>query len=558
LRVSLEPSQIQEFVLADNRTWYIEWTGANGWEWYGWLQPQTSINYTPYGLRELELQFSDNLGALQTTPDTVLDSVFIELQTLGEMAERQLSYTDIALPVTISTSVRHVGEIYLNADGTVYLEQSMALDYLGQLPQMAYDLLSKICRQLQCVVYQNAGNWVIENWIDKALAGYPNDLLDNFLIADRGLNIRFESPLSKVTARSYHYSIRHTQKNRDFGDYVPSGPNKGFTFWEQQGTLATEMFDLITISGKNYFEVLGNYVSSNANSTDFYVNEGGTVTEGEAVRVFLQWEITDGGAGTVNPRVAINLDASGTPWWLQASGEWTQTAGPIILDNESDINAILNISTIAPASGTMIIRIYRPDVPSLGTTYNSGTTYIRFAFADVLASKTSNETDYKLFKSVGIKANQGLRPNEEFETIGLNFDTEFSPNGANFFQYDEYVSFLYDSSGARLSSGFISDYDTEERGLTIFAANTYMRLFAKPQLYAEIELYGKALNVGDIYTLNVPGLPADLPFVVVAYDWDVQSDRYSALMAYISYDPTDTITMQRYWLQQNQDDPDGK
>jgi hypothetical protein len=95
-------------------------------------------------------------------------------------------------------------------------------------------------------------------------------------------------------------------------------------------------------------------------------------------------------------------------------------------------------------------------------------------------------------------------------------------------------------------------------GPTEFAANTYMRLFAKPQLYAEIELYGKALNVGDIYTLNVPGLPSDLPFVVVAYDWDVQSDRYSALMAYISYDPTDTITMQRYWLQQNQDDPDGK
>jgi hypothetical protein len=111
LRVSLEPSQIQEFVLADNRTWYIEWTGANGWEWYGWLQPQTSINYTPYGLRELELQFSDNLGALQTAPDTILQNSFVYLQTIQEMIERQLSYTDVNLPVTISTSVRHANSV---------------------------------------------------------------------------------------------------------------------------------------------------------------------------------------------------------------------------------------------------------------------------------------------------------------------------------------------------------------------------------------------------------------------------------------------------------------
>lgn len=556
LRVSLEPSQIQEFVLSDNRTWYIEWTATNGWEWYGWLQPQTSINYNPFGLRELELQFTDNLGALQTSPDNVLDSVFIELQTIGEMITRQLSYTDISLPVTFSTSVRHADEIYDYANDTVYLEQSMALDYLGQQPQMAYDLLTKLCRQLHCTTYQKAGNWVVENWIDKAAAGYPNDILDNYSIVDRSLNVRFESPLSRVTARSYHYSIRHTQQNRSFSDWVPSGPNKGFTFWEQFGTLATEIFDLYQSGGKNYFAVQGNYVSSNANSADYYANDGGAVTAGESVRVFLQWELTPGGAGTVNPRVAINLDASGTPWWLQASGEWTQTAGPVILADETEINGILNFATLAPASGTLIIRIYRPDVPSLGTTYNSGTSYIRFAFADALASKTANETDYKLFKSVGIKDNQGLRPNEKFDTIGLNFDTEFSPNGANFFQYDEYISFLYDSAGNRLDSGFISDYDSTQRGMTIFAANTYMRLFAKPQLYAEVELYGKALNVGDIYTLNIPGLPADLPFVVVAYDWDVQGDRYSALLAYISYDPTDTIGMQRYWLQQNQDDPD--
>ena len=560
LRVSLEPSQIQEFVLADNRTWYIEWTGANGWEWYGWLQPQTSINYTPYGLRELELQFSDNLGALQTAPDTILQNSFVYLQTIQEMIERQLSYTDVNLPVTISTSVRHANSVYDYIYNGTYLEAVMCNDFLGEEPQMAYDLLSKFLRLLQCSVYQKAGNWVVENFIDKTLAGYPNDVLDLFEVADRGINIRFESPLSKVVARSYHYQIRHSISNRDFAIYVPSGPNKGFLDWEQDPPPGDEIFSLFQSGGINFFGVLGNYVAGNAASHGLYQSTSfAQISEGDPLKLYLNYNNTFSGLGTVNPRIALRFEVGVDIYYLNTLNEWQLTGTPIILKGDAEILNAKSITTLAPGDGVANIEIYRPEVPALGTTYNSSTSYIRYSYADFGVGKVVNETDYKVFKSVGTKANAGLRPNEEFETIGLAYDREFYPQ-ANSLLFSNYISLFYDEAGDRLAGNFISDYmpTSQPWGPTEFAANTYMRLFAKPQLYAEIELYGKALNVGDIYTLNVPGLPADLPFVVVAYDWDVQSDRYSALMAYISYDPTDTITMQRYWLQQNQDDPDGK
>lgn len=553
VRLSLQPLQIAEFVLSNNRTWYIELTGDNGFEWYGWMQPQNSMNYNPYGLRELELQFSDNLGALQNTPDTIMDSFLIELQPFTDMIERNIGYTDIALPVTISTSVRHADFAPETANDTAHLEQAMTLDVNGQEQQPAYDILSKMLRMLHCIVYQKGGNWVVENLIDKTLASYPTDLLADYKIAGRGLNVRFESPLSKTTGRSYHYQIRHTQRNRDFADYIPSGPNKGFAFWEQVGFLATEMFSLLTISGKNYYNVLGNYVASNTNSADYYVNDGGTVTEGESIRVFLNYEPTPGLGFDVDARVAIVVTDSGsTEYWLRNDAVWDTT--PFILTGDTQITAILNTPLPAPVNGTINIRIYRPLVSSLGTTYNSSTAYIRFGFADVLASKVSENTDLKLFKSIATKDNRGMREAEKFETIGLQFDTEFSPNEASFWQFQDYISFIYDSTGTRLDSKFISDYDAEERSLTQFATNTAMRLLAKTQVIIEADLYGQDLNIGDIYTVNIPGLPANLPCVVIAYDFDIKNDRYNTVLAYISYDDIDTIDQERFWLQQNQDE----
>lgn len=553
LNISLEPSQIQEFVLADNRTWYIEWTSASGWEWYGWMQPQPSVNYNPYGLRELSLQFSDNLGSLQNTPDNVMDSAFVELQPFSEMIERELGLTDISLPVTISTSVRHLDYPYETGEETAHLEQSMTLDFNGQQPQKAYDILSKLLRMLHCFVFQYGGQWVVTNPIDNYLAGYIDNLFTAFQIADRGLNVRFEAPLSKTTSRGYHYQIRHTQQNRDFHLWVPSGPNKGFTNWEQVGTLATEMFDLTTISGKNYFKILGNYVVGTPDSTDYYMNDGGSVSQGEMIRVYLNYEYTF--AGAVDARVAIINDVSGTIYYLTTAATWTTSL--TILTGDADINAILNLPIPADDSGNISIRIYRPAVASLPGTYNPTTSYMRFAYAEVLASKTAEPTDLKLFKSIGLLDNRGLREDEKFETMGLQYDREFSPNGSTFWQYSQYVSFIFDSTGSRLDSKFISDYDSDERALTEFAVNTFMRLFAKTQIYIEVELYGKALRIGDIYTADIPGLPSGLSFIVVAYEWNVQADRYSATLAYIEYDTVDTIGMQRFWLQQSQEDTDG-
>lgn len=553
LTLSLEPSQIEEFVLAGNRDWYIEVAGDNGFEWYGWMQPQTSMNYNPYGLREITLQFSDNLGALQNTPDNIMNDFLIELQPLTNMIERQLSYTDIALPVTISTSVRHTDFSPETANDTIYLEQGLTLDYNGQEPQPAYDLLSKMLRLLHCIVYQKAGEWVVENLIDKSLELYPDSLLDTFSILNRSMNIRFDAPLSKSVARSYHYQIRHTQQNRDFSSWIPSGPNNGFTFWEQFGTLATEMFDLLELNGKNYFEVLGNYVSTNADSADYYANDGGSVKEGEIVIIFLNYEYTPSLGFDVDARVAITVvDSGSTVHWLRADAVWDTT--PYILTGDTEINDILNLSIPAPVDGTAVIRIYRPLVPSLGTTYNSGTTYVRFAYAEILASNVAENEDLKLFKSVARKDNRGLKELQEFDTIGLQFDTEFSPNGADFWQFDKYISFTYDSTGTRLDSKFFSDYDAEERSITQFANNANMRLLGKPQIYIELTLYGNGLNVGDIYTINVPGLPEGLIFVVLAYDHDLKNDTYNAILAYISYDETDTIDMFRHWLLQIQDD----
>lgn len=558
LRISLTPTQIAEFILADNRTWYIIVTGTNGYEWQGWYQAQTSANYSPYGLREFEMQFSDNLGALQNTPDNVVDSAFVEKQSFATMIERLLSYTDIALPITYNTSITHTDFSTDAVQDIAYLEQSMTLDFNGQQPQPAYDVLSKILRMMQCVVYQKGGNWVIENLIDKADAGTPPDLLTGYQVLGRGLNVRFQSPLSKVTGRSYHYQIRHTQANRDFELYVPSGPNKGFTDWEQFGLLGNEMFSQTIISGKSWFQVRGNFTTSDPDSADYYENTGGPVAEGEAVRLYLTYEYTPGLGFQVDARIAVKLDAGGTPWYLRGDGVWVNTATPIIVTGDTDINNIRNIATIAPINGTITIRIYRPSIPTLPSTYNPTTTYMRFAYAEVLASKVSNPTDYKMFKSVGLKDNKGLRESEFFDTIGLQFDTEFAPNGASFFSYDDFVSFIYDNTGARLNSKFYSDYDATERSLTQFATNAYMRLFAKPQLFIEADLYGKDLNIGDVFLIDVPGFASALKFVCIAFDWSIKQDRYSALFAYIEYDNTDTITQRRYWLQQNQDDPDNK
>ena len=145
---------------------------------------------------------------------------------------------------------------------------------------------------------------------------------------------------------------------------------------------------------------------------------------------------------------------------------------------------------------------------------------------------------------------------ETFETIGLQYDTEFSPNEAAFFEFNDYISFIFDEDGNRLDSKFFSDYEPNEKSLTQFASNTYMRLFAKTQIFVEVDLQGKDLKVGDIYSLDIPGFATPYKFVCVAYDWDIKNDFYSAIFAYIDYDAVDTITQNRFWIQQNQDDPE--
>jgi len=557
LKISLQPSEIAEFVLSENRDWFIIVTGSGGFEWRGWYQPQTSVTYSPYGLREIVLQFSDNLGALQNTPDNILAQFFIEKQSFETMVTRLLGYTDISLPIVYDNSITHTDFSTLPVQEIAYLDQTMTLDILGQLPQSAYDILSKLLRMMQSVLYQKNGNWVIENWIDKKDATTPVDLLADYKVVGRGLNIRFESPLSKTTGKSHHYQIRHTQQNRDFSSYIPSGPNKGFEAWEQFGLLGHEMFDLITISGKNWFKVIGNYVSTIQDSRDYYENLGGNVTQGENVVVYFNYEYTPSLGFDVNAQFAVLLSetGTGTPYYLRDDLIWDQTATPFLISGDTAISGVVNVATVAPVSGVLTLRVYRPDVPSLGSTYNFTNTYVRVAYAEVLASKVSNPVDYKLFKSVATKQRKGLRNSESFETIGLQYDTEFSPNEAAFFEFDDFISFIYDNAGLRINSKFYSGYEPNEKSLTQFATNTYMRLFAKTQIFVEAELYGKGLNVGDIYSLDIPGFSTPYVFVCVAFDWDVKSDFYSAIFAYIDYDATDTITQSRFWIQQNQDDP---
>ena len=244
------------------------------------------------------------------------------------------------------------------------------------------------------------------------------------------------------------------------------------------------------------------------------------------------------------------------PYYLRNDLVWDQTSTPYIITGDIDIQTVINVATVAPVSGVLTFCIYRPDVPSLGSTYNTTSTFMRLAYAEVLASKVSNPTDYKLFKSVATKPRKGLRNAETFETIGLQYDTEFSPNEASFFEFDDFISFIYNNAGLRLNSKFYSDYEPNEKSLTQFATNTYMRLFAKTQIFIEVDLYGKSLYVGDIYTLDIPGFVTPYTFVCVAYDYDIKNDLYSAIFAYIDYDTVDTITQNRYWIQQNQDDPE--
>ena len=556
LKISLPPSQIAEFVLSENRDWFIIVTGSGGFEWKGWYQPQTSVTYSPYGLREIVLQFSDNLGALQNAPDNILAQFFVELQSFEKMITRLLGYTDISLPIVYSNSITHTDFSTLPVQEIAHLEQAMTLDFNGQQPQSAYDLLSKMLRMMQSVVYQKDGYWVIENLIDKKDAATPIDLLTDYDVIGRGLTVRFESPLSKATAKSHHYQIRHTQQNRDFSGYISSGPNKGFIDWEQFGLLGNEMFDLITISGKIWFKVLGNYVISNTDSRDYYENSGGNVTAGENMVVYFNYEYTPGLGFDVNAQIAIKVDAGGTPYYLRDDLVWEQTATPFLISGDAAISGVVNVATVAPISGVVTFRIYRPDVPSLGSTYQPANTFMRVAYAEVLASKVSNPVDYKLFKSVATKPRKGLRNSETFETIGLQYDTEFSPNEAAFFEFNDYISFIFDEDGNRLDSKFYSGYEPNEKSLTQFASNTYMRLFAKTQIFVEVDLQGKALKVGDIYSLDIPGFATPYTFVCVAYDWDIKNDFYSAIFAYIDYDAVDTITQNRFWIQQNQDDPE--
>jgi len=553
--ISLQPAQIAEFVLADNKTWFIEVTGANGFEWYGWLQPQTSANYTPFGLRELTLQFSDNLGSLQNSPDNVFQDAFIALQPIKTMIERQVSYTNITLPFVYNTSVRLHGQAVPIHEYT-YLEQIMCLDLNGVEPQMAYTLLSKELRLMQSTIYQKGGNWVIDNFIDKSLALYPASLLSNFEILSRGLNVRFESPLSKATGKSFHYNTRHAIKNRDFTQYVSVGPNQGFIDWEQFGTLATAIYSQVIIAGISYFGVLGNYVGSVANSTDTYEQTGITVAASSQMKLFLNYNNTFSGVGLVNARISLKFQSGANVYYLNTENEWILTGTPIVLIGETEINYITSRTSLAPAEGEVTIVIYRPEVPVLGTTYNSGTSYIRYSYADFGIGKDVLDTDYKVFKSLGRKDNQGVRPNEVFETIGLAFDNEIYPNPSSLFE--DYVSLFYDDVGDKVPGDFISDYmpTSKEWGPTEFATNTYMRLFAKPQLYIEVDLYGKNLNVGDIYEVDIPGFATPYKCVVVAFDWDIKNDKFSALLAYISYDEVDTIVKDSVWILQRQEDID--
>jgi len=293
-------------------------------------------------------------------------------------------------------------------------------------------------------------------------------------------------------------------------------------------------------------------------SRDYYENVGGMVKQGENLMVYFNYEYTPGLGFDVNAQFAVLITETGTndPYYLRGDLIWDQTATPYIIKGDTEIQGGISAATVAPVNGAITFRVYRPDVPSLGTTYNTTSTFMRVAYAEVLTTKVNNPFDYKLFKSVATKDRKGLRNSETFETIGLQYDTEFSPNEAAFFEYDDFISFIYDNAGLRLNSKFYSGYEPNEKSLTQFATKTYMRLFAKTQIFVEVDLYGKNLYIGDIYTLDIPGFATPYTFVCVAYDYDIKNDLYSAIFSYIDYDPVDSITQNRYWIQQNQDDPE--
>lgn len=362
----LENIDLSELQKANPREWKVDFyktvASVTTLEFSGWLIPTSAQTDYVDGLKYVRLEANDGLAHLKNLP-FVNDSNFYYdgTQSVFEIIRLCLVKTGLSLKInTINNTFADGNDGNLTADAMKQRYLDMDLFRGENDPQNTYDVLQNIIITEKCRIFQEQGEWWIENIAEKK-TGYVNSrkyYSDGSFISGNTINLGISAvygsnyqpfnggisnvmPVKSVKIEHKLAKFKNRLLNKDFALYSTGA----FTNWFNSASGISVSRDGDGTSSNLYGVKISGYVAKTKNAKSVYqsIDLGiGRPACLEAAKRNITFSgkayTNDVKSGLVRLLMIIETTNAGIGYFgLNDSGEWIRKTADIGLDNV-DIN----------------------------------------------------------------------------------------------------------------------------------------------------------------------------------------------------------------------------
>lgn len=289
----LENIDLSELQKANPREWKVDFyktvASVTTLEFSGWLIPTSAQTDYVDGLKYVRLEANDGLAHLKNLP-FVNDSNFYYdgTQSVFEIIRLCLVKTGLSLKInTINNTFADGNDGNLTADAMKQRYLDMDLFRGENDPQNTYDVLQNIIITEKCRIFQEQGEWWIENIAEKK-TGYVNSrkyYSDGSFISGNTINLGISAvygsnyqpfnggisnvmPVKSVKIEHKLAGFKNKLLNKDFSSFS----SNNFNSWTKSSNSITLSRDGDGTTGNLYGPKIGGFSDKNKNSLYIYQN----------------------------------------------------------------------------------------------------------------------------------------------------------------------------------------------------------------------------------------------------------------------------------------------
>ena len=365
----LSDLDLSDLQLAKSREWLVLITSTVNFtisdDFVGYLSPTTAQTDYVDGLKPIRLEAIDGLTTLKNIDFVDDDSVYYEgLTTVFEAV--RLCLLKIGTNLKLNTINNTFGVGHDTADTAEALKQrKIDLDlYRGiNEPLDTYKVLSQICITEKCRLFQEEGEWWLENVSEKSIDGQVK--WREYILADGSrnaygtLDCRISAVFDSTSYKpmggggtSANKSIKVAKVEHKLGEFKNQLLNRDFRTWSgtefenwtRNGTGVTRVGD--GTSGNPYGVKIAGFVNKSKDAKSIYQTIIlGTAAGGTAATALQKNIVFSGKAYTQDIESAVvrcylqivTFDYGTFLFGLNDAGEWVRNGAEIALKN-ADVN----------------------------------------------------------------------------------------------------------------------------------------------------------------------------------------------------------------------------